>query len=135
VRVVLLALLAAAAAVPSSAQSAGDLPLTGRWLAFEVRGDSAATADLARGRLEKVLVVHPGGRALLRGRDHAQDAGRPKQFIGRVEDGALVLDDLPGEARLHVEGRRLVVTDPRGTETVYLRWPLDELDWAQRLMR
>lgn len=134
-RVVLLALLAAAAAAPSSAQSVDGLPLPGRWLAVEVRGDAAATADLAHERLGKVLVVHPGGRALLRGRDHAQDAARPEQFIGRVTDGALVLNDLPGEARLRAEGRRLVVTDPRGTETVYLRWPLDELEWAQRRMR
>lgn len=131
-RVVLLALLAAAS--PASAQSADGLPLVGRWLALEVRGDSAATADLARGRLEMILVVHPGGRALLRGRDHAQDAGRPAQFIGRVDGGSLRLDDLPGEARLRAEGRRLVVTDPRGTETVYLRWPLDETDRAHRLM-
>ena len=128
----LLSLLAAA---PASAQAVDGLPLSGRWLAFEVLGDENATDDLARGRLEKVLVVHPGGRALLRGTDHAQDAGRPQQYIGHVADGALRLDDLPGEARLRAEGRRLVMVDPRGVETVYLRWPLDAADWAHRLMR
>ncbi len=122
-RVALLALFTAAS--PTLAQPADGVALTGRWLALEVRGDRAATDDLASGRLEKVLVVHPGGRALLRGRDHAQDAGRPAQFTGRVDGGALVLDGLPGAARLRAEGRRLVVTDPRGVETVYLRWPPD----------
>lgn len=129
----LLSLLVVAA--PASGQTAGGLPLVGRWLAVEVRGDAAATADLADGRLEKVLVVHPGGRAMLRGTDHAQDAGRPQQFTGRVDGSALRLDGLPGVARLRAEGRRLVMADPRGVETVYLRWPPDETDRPYRRMR
>ena len=123
----LLAALVAlsAAALPAAAQSVDGLPLVGRWLALSVRGDDAATADLAFGRLEKVLVVHPGGRVLLRGTDHVLGEGRSPQFSGRLRGRRLRFDGLPGTATLRADGRRLVFTDPRGVETLFLRLPPD----------
>lgn len=118
-------LLVALVALPAAAQAVDGVPVTGRWLALSVRGDAEASADLARGRLEKVLVVHPGGRVLLRGTDRERGEGRSPQFTGRLAGRFLRLDGLPGTARLHAEGRRLVLTDPRGAQTVFLRYPED----------
>lgn len=110
----------------ASSQTVDGLPVVGRWLALSVRGDDAATADLTFGRLEKVLVVHPGGRVLLRGTDRVLGEGRSPQFSGRLHGRRLRFDDLPGTAMLHADGQRLRLTDPRGVETVFLRLPPDD---------
>lgn len=109
----------------AAAQAVDGVPVVGRWLALAVVGDAAATADLTFGRLEKVLVVQPGGMVTLRGTDRVLGQGRDAQFTGRLTGARLRFADLPGTATLRVDGRRLVVTDPRGVETLYLRLPAD----------
>ena len=98
----------------------GGRSVVGRWLALEVEGDARASRDLADETLVKVLVVNPGGRAILRGVDRRVDAA-PEVFLGSLADGDLAFDGLDGAARLELDGRRLVLTDPRGRRTRFLR--------------
>lgn len=121
----LLSLVVLAWPAVAVAQSVDGVPVVGRWLALRVVGDEAATADLTFGRLDKVLVVQPGGAVTLRGTDRVMGQGRDAQFTGRLTGSRLRFADLPGTATLRVEGHRLVVRDPRGVETVYLRAPSD----------
>lgn len=94
--------------------------VVGRWLALEVEGDARATRDLTDETLVKVLVVNPGGHAILRGVDRRAGAA-PEAFTGDIAGGSLVFDGLPGTARLELDGRRLVLTDPLGRRTRFLR--------------
>ena len=92
----------------------------GRWLAVEVVGDAASTRDLQRGALEKVIVVNPGGHVLLRGVDHAAGGGAVSYF-GRLAGRVLTFADLPGAALLSLDGTRLMMTDPTGRVTAFVK--------------
>ena len=102
----------------------GGRSVVGRWLALEVEGDRRATRDLETETLTKILVLNPGGRAILRGVDRRAGVA-PEVFVGDVvqtrRGAALALDGLRGAAALDLRGRRLVLTDPRGQRTVFLR--------------
>ena len=103
----------------------GGRSVVGRWLALRVEGDRRATRDLADETLVKVLVINPGGFATLRGIDRRAGAA-PEVFVGDVirtrgSAAALAFDGLDGAAGLALEGRRLVLTDPLGRRTVFLR--------------
>ena len=98
----------------------GGRSVVGRWLALAVEGDARATRDLTDETLVKVLVVNPGGHAILRGVDRRADAA-PEVFTGAIEGGELAFDGLPGAARLELDGRRLVLADPLGRRTRFLR--------------
>lgn len=95
--------------------------LVGRWIAVDVVGDAEATRDLRRGSLEKVLVVNPGGHVLLRGVDRARGRGAAESFSGRLVGDRLRFDSLAGAASLTVEGTRLLLTDPTGRVTRFVR--------------
>ena len=97
----------------------GGVSVVGRWQAVEVIGDREATFDLQDGRLSKVLVVNPTGRATLRGLDRDEGGSMPATFPGRIEGDRLRLLDLDGTARLALVGGRLHVNDPSGATTVY----------------
>ena len=98
----------------------GTTSIVGRWDGVEVRGDRTATLDLHEGRLTKVLVVNPTGRATLRGWDGRENGGLPEAFAGRVVRDRLHLYDLPGAATLSLWRGRLLLTDPGGTTTVFV---------------
>lgn len=125
-RLLLVALLLA----PALAQAQAPEAVVGRWLALHVRGDAEASRDLDHGRLEQVLVIHPTGRAFLRGIDRVEAEGRPIRLGGQVSRAGrttvLRLDERPGAAVLQREGLRLVVIDPQGRETVYVRHSPDD---------
>ena len=95
--------------------------LVGRWIAVDVVGDAEATRDLRRGTLEKTLVVNPGGHVLLRGVDRVRGRGAAESFSGRLVGEALRFDRLPGAASLTVAGTRLLLTDPTGRVTRFVR--------------
>ena len=95
--------------------------LVGRWMAVDVVGDAEATRDLRRGTLEKTLVVNPGGHILLRGVDRVRGRGAGESFSGRLVGEALRFDGLPGAARLTAEGTRLLLRDPTGRVTRFVR--------------
>ena len=99
--------------------SDAELPL-GRWIAVDVVGDAEASRDLARGTLEKVLVVNPGGHVILRGVDRAESAD-PVSFTGTLVGRIVRFAELPGAATLVREGTRLVLTDPAGRRTRFVR--------------
>ena len=107
-------------AVPDDAQSVIARTAVGRWIAVDVVGDAAATRDLERGTLEKVLVVNPGGHVILRGTDRAQSAD-PVSFSGTLAGRVLTFADLPGAAILALDGTRLVLVDPSGRQTRFIR--------------
>ena len=118
-------LLVLALPVAAHAQ-AGDVAVSGRsvvgrWLALDVVGDAEATRDLASGALVKTLVVNPGGHVILRGVDRARGHGAAAAFSGRLFGDAVAFRDLPGTARLAFDGRRLVLTDPAGRQTRFIR--------------
>ena len=107
-------------AVPDEAQDALARAAVGRWIAVDVVGDAAATRDLERGTLEKVLVVNPGGHVILRGTDRAQSAD-PVSFSGTLAGRVLTFADLPGAAILVLDGTRLILVDPSGQQTRFIR--------------
>jgi hypothetical protein len=119
--------LVLALALPAAAHAqAGDVSLAGqsvvgRWLALDVVGDAEATRDLASGALEKTLVVNPGGQVILRGVDRVRGRGAAASFSGRLFGETVAFRDLPGTARLAFDGRRLVLTDPAGRQTRFIR--------------
>ena len=92
----------------------------GRWIAVDVVGDAEASRDLAQGALEKVLVVNPGGHVTLRGVDHRRSAD-PVAFTGTLVGRVLTFAELPGAAILAREGTRLVLIDPSGRQTRFVR--------------
>jgi hypothetical protein len=104
---------------PARTAPAADLPV-GRWVAVDVVGDAEASRDLARGTLEKVLVVNPGGHVILRGVDRARSAD-PVSFTGTLVGRIVRFAELPGAATLVREGTRLVLTDPSGRRTRFVR--------------
>ena len=112
------------AVAPARDVVVGGRSVVGRWLALEVEGDARASRDLADETLVKILTLNPGRRAILRGVDRRAGSA-PEVFVGEVvPDGTrarLALDGLRGDARLELAGRRLVLTDPRGRRTVFLR--------------
>lgn len=108
-------------AEPGAVDQRTDAVAVGRWIAVEVRGDAEASEDLRRGRLEKVLVVNPGGHVILRGVDRVRGGGAASSFSGHLSGDAVTFADLPGVARLALDGRRLVMTDPAGRQTHFIR--------------
>ena len=118
-----LALLFALAllGLPVATQAQGSPSLVGRWLALDVVGDAEASRDLQSGALEKVLVVNPGGHVILRGMDRVRGQGAASSFSGRLVGETVAFRDLPGTARLAFDGRRLVLTDPTGRQTRFIR--------------
>jgi len=99
----------------------GGMSLAGTWSAIEIEGDARATRDLARGVLEQTLIVRPGGNAILTGHDRREGSGTPVTLGGQIEGDLLTFAGLSGAARLSMRGRRLVVRDPRGRTTVFVR--------------
>ena len=92
----------------------------GRWIAVDVVDDADQTADLRRGVLEKTLVINPGGHVILRGVDRAPGGGTAA-FTGRLIGRVVTFAELPGAAYLAREGTRLVLIDPTGRRTRFVR--------------
>lgn len=95
--------------------------ILGAWHALEVQGDAVATRDLQDGTMKMTLLVQPNGRATLAGIDNREGTGEAVRFDGQISGNRLALDGLPGAATLFMSGRRLVLRDPRGKSTVYIR--------------
>lgn len=93
----------------------------GRWVAVEIVGDAEASHDLRRGTLEKVLLVEPDGRVVLRGTDRARGAAGAVSFSGRIQGRVVTFAGLPGAALLSLRGPRLVLSDPAGRSTQFVR--------------
>lgn len=113
---------------PSSAESAelsdvtiDGISILGAWHALEVVGDETATRDLQDGTMKMSLLVHPNGRVALAGIDNREGSGRNVRFDGRIDGNQLELEGLDGNATLFMSGRRLILRDPRGRSTVYIR--------------
>ncbi len=106
----------AARATPVTA----DAPPVGRWIAVDVLGDEAQTRDIRTGVLEKTLVVNPGGHVILRGVDRAPGGGTAS-YTGTLVGRVLTFAELPGAAILAREGTRLVLIDPSGWQTRFIR--------------
>ena len=102
------------AAVPT------DAARIGRWIAVDVLGDEAQTRDIRTGVLEKTLVVNPGGHVILRGVDRAPGGGTAS-YSGTLVGRVLTFADLPGAAILAHEGTRLILIDPSGRQTRFIR--------------
>ncbi len=92
----------------------------GRWIAVDVVGDDAQTRDIRVGVLEKMLVVNPGGHVILRGVDRAPGGGTAS-FSGMLVGRVLTLEGIPSAAILAHEGTRLLLTDPAGRQTRFIR--------------
>ncbi|MDX1438921.1 MAG: hypothetical protein R3284_03360 [Rubricoccaceae bacterium] len=92
----------------------------GAWNALEIIGDEQATADLNSGIMKMTLLIQPNGRATLTGIDNREGTGNVR-FNGRISGNQLALDGLEGSATLFMSGRRLILRDPRGRSTVYIR--------------
>ncbi|NNF58402.1 MAG: hypothetical protein HKN04_09180 [Rhodothermaceae bacterium] len=119
------------AATPPSAPSPAEAPppsdvtldgvsILGAWYAVEVIGDSDMSEDLRAGTLEMTLIVGPNGRATLTGNDRREGSG-PVTFSGRITDNRIVFEGMDGAGTLLMNGRRLVLRDPRGRSTAYIR--------------
>lgn len=111
----------AAAGAPERDVVVDGVSVVGRWRAVEVADDPQATRDLRDGTLEIVLVVNPTGHAILRGADRRDGGGTPAAYSGRLDGDRLALRGLPGAAHVAVWGRHLVLDDPRGRRTVFVR--------------
>ena len=107
-------------AAPGPAGTSAPDQHVGRWIAVDVVGDAEASRDLAQGALEKILVVNPGGHVILRGVDHRRSAD-PVAFAGTLVGRVLTFAELPGAAILAREGTRLVLIDPSGRQTRFVR--------------
>ncbi len=92
----------------------------GRWIAVDVVGDDEQTRDIRTGVLEKTLVVNPGGHVILRGVDRAAGGGTAS-FSGTLVGRVLTFAELPGAAILAHEGTRLLLIDPSGRQTRFIR--------------
>ncbi len=92
----------------------------GRWIAVDVAGDEEQTRDIRTGVLEKTLVVNPGGHVILRGVDRAAGGGTVS-FSGTLVGRVLTFAELPGAAILAHEGTRLLLIDPSGRQTRFIR--------------
>ncbi len=97
-----------------------DADKVGRWIAVDVLGDDAQTRDIRTGVLEKTLVVNPGGHVILRGVDRAPGGGTAS-YTGTLVGRVLTFADLPGAAILAHEGTRLILIDPSGRQTRFIR--------------
>ena len=100
---------------PATAETA-----IGRWIAVDVVGDDEQTRDIRTGVLEKTLVVNPGGHVILRGVDRAPGGGTAS-FSGMLVGRVLTFAELPGAAILAHEGTRLLLIDPNGRQTRFIR--------------
>ena len=110
---------------PAEAPSPSDVTLDGvsilgAWYAVEVIGDSDMSNDLRTGTLEMTLIVGPNGRATMTGTDRREGSG-PVTFSGRITDNRILFDGMDGAGTLLMNGRRLVLRDPRGRSTAYIR--------------
>lgn len=107
-------------AAPVSAAVPIDTAKVGRWIAVDVLGDDAQTRDIRTGVLEKTLVVNPGGHVILRGVDRAPGGGTAS-YTGTLVGRVLTFAELPGAAILAHEGTRLILIDPSGRQTRFIR--------------
>ena len=113
---------------PSPARTAARAPArvpvdtakVGRWIAVDVLGDDAQTRDIRTGVLEKTLVINPGGHVILRGVDRAPGGGTAS-YTGTLVGRVLTFAELPGAAILAHEGTRLILIDPSGRQTRFVR--------------
>ncbi len=94
--------------------------LVGAWYAVEVEGDRLTTRDLEDGTLETTLIVEPNGRAVLTGIDRREGDG-PVTFVGLIRGNRITFREMDGAGTLYFSGRRLVLRDPNGRRTVYVR--------------
>ena len=65
-------------------------------------------------------MIRPQGHAVLTGVDE-RASGEPQAFGGTAHGDRLAFAGLSGIARLSVQGRRLLLHDPRGRTTVFVR--------------
>ena len=103
----------------------GDVMVDGRsilgaWYAVEVVGDATATRDLESGTMEQTLIVSSNGRAILTGIDR-REGGDPVAFTGQVRGSSIRFAAMEGAGTLLMSGRRLVLRDPNGRSTVFVR--------------
>ena len=110
----------AAPAPPPSDVRLDGVSILGGWYAVEVLDDPAATRDLEAGTLEMTLLVGPNGRATLTGHDRREGEG-PVTFSGRITDNKIAFEGMEGAGTLLLNGRRLILRDPRGRSTAYVR--------------
>lgn len=94
--------------------------LLGAWYAVEVVGDRRATRDLEDGTLEKTLLINPNGRAILTGVDRREGSG-DATFSGQIDGNRITFVGMDGAGTLSMSGRRLLLRDPNGRSTVYVR--------------
>ena len=94
--------------------------ILGAWHAVEVVGNATATRDLAEGVMEQTLIVRSNGRATLTGVDH-RAGGDPVAFSGRVTGNRIQFAEMEGAGTLIMSGRRLLLRDPNGRSTVFVR--------------
>ena len=94
--------------------------ILGAWHAVEVIGNAQATRDLEEGRMEQTLIVSSNGRAVLTGVDRREGEG-PVAFNGRITGSRVQFAGMEGSGTLIMSGRRLVLSDPTGRRTVFVR--------------
>jgi hypothetical protein len=92
----------------------------GAWTAVEVVGDAQATRDLEDGTMEQTLLVGSNGRVTLTGVDRREGSG-PVSFSGRVTGSRVQFTGMEGAGVLLMSGRRLILRDPGGRSTVFVR--------------
>jgi hypothetical protein len=92
----------------------------GAWRAVEVVGDAQATRDLQNGTMEQTLLVGSNGRATLTGVDR-REGGGPVSFSGRITGSRVTFAGMEGAGTLVMSGHQLVLRDPGGRSTVFVR--------------
>lgn len=105
---------------PTPDATLGGMALVGVWDAIRDPAGGDRDRDLQRGTLRLTLAIRSSGQAVLDAEDRASASGALR-YTGVVSGARLCLRDMSGCAALAVEGRRLVVTDPHGRQTVYAK--------------
>ncbi|NNF58403.1 MAG: hypothetical protein HKN04_09185 [Rhodothermaceae bacterium] len=92
--------------------------ILGAWRAVEVIGRRQDTRALETGATELMLIVAPNGRATLTGKSSSQDSFTRS---GRITENYLTFAGIEGAALLLLNGPRLVVREPDGRSTAFVR--------------
>ena len=92
--------------------------ILGAWQAVEVIGNTRDTRALESGAAALTLIVAPNGRATLTGKSRSQDSFTRS---GRITDNYLTVAGIEGRALLLLNGPRLIVREPDGRSTAFVR--------------
>ena len=94
------------------------ISILGAWQAVEVIGSTRDTRALESGTAALMLIIAPNGRATLTGKSDREGSFTRS---GRITENYLALTGIEGRALLLLNGPRLVVREPDGRSTAFVR--------------